>query len=86
MGQVWALVRVDGRRWDVLLKDNSLIQLPAQGEDAALMRLDQLDRDQQVLSLGFSRIDLKTPEIHVRPKANTAAAVTPAPLVADFKG
>ncbi len=67
-GQVWALVRVDNRRWDVLLKDNSLIQLPAQGEDAAMMRLDQLDRDSQVLTVGFSRIDLKTPDVHIRPR------------------
>ena len=80
-GLVWALVRVDNRRWDVLLKDNSLIQLPAQGEEAAMMRLDQLDRDTQVLTLGFSRIDLKTPDTHVRPRDAGAQ-----PIAAAFVG
>jgi len=75
MTRIWALVRVDGRRWDLRLKDQSLIQLPAQGEDAALMRLDKLERDQQVLSLGFSRIDLKTPDVRIRPRDSAGGAV-----------
>jgi cell division protein FtsQ len=77
MGRIMALVRVDRRRWDLYLKDQSKILLPAQGEDAALMRLDKLERDQQVLSLGFSRIDLKTPDVRIRPRdsaGGTAAA------------
>ena len=69
-----ALVRVDSRRWDVRLKDGSLIQLPAEGEDAALIRLDQLDRDQGVLRLGFSRIDLRNPDPIVRPRATGETA------------
>ena len=81
MGRIWALVRVDNRRWDLRLKDQSLIQLPAEGEDAALMRLDQLERDQQVLSLGFSRIDLKTPDVRIRPRDGVAA-----PLAAQMTG
>ncbi len=75
MGRIWALVRVDNRRWDLRLKDQSLIQLPAEGEDAALMHLDQLERDQQVLSLGFSRIDLKTPDVRIRPRDGIAGAL-----------
>jgi cell division protein FtsQ len=62
-------VRVDGRRWDVRLKDGSLIQLPALGEDSALIQLDQLDQKQRLLSLGFERIDLRDPgEVVVRPR------------------
>lgn len=64
-----ALVRVDGRRWDLRLKDGGLIQLPAVGEDAALIQLDQLDQTSRVLELGFERIDLRDPEmIAVRPR------------------
>lgn len=62
-----ALVRVDGRRWDLLLKDGSLVQLPAVDEDSALIQLDQLDDRQRILELGFARIDLREPgEVAVR--------------------
>lgn len=68
--RIEALVRVDGRRWDLRLKDGSIIQLPAIGEEQALMQLDELDRRQKILELGFARIDLRDPEmIAVRPKA-----------------
>lgn len=64
-----ALVRVDTRRWDLRMKDGSLIQLPAVDEEAALIRLDQLDRRARVLELGFARIDLRDPEsVAVRPR------------------
>ncbi|HEY4029789.1 MAG TPA: cell division protein FtsQ/DivIB [Caulobacteraceae bacterium] len=69
MAKVDALVRVDGRRWDLRLKDGALIQLPAIGEDSALIRLDQLDQKQRLLSLGFERVDLRDPdEVVVRPR------------------
>jgi cell division protein FtsQ len=64
-----ALVRVDDRRWDLRMKDGSLIQLPASGEDAALIQLDQLDQRSRILELGFERIDLRDPElVAVRPR------------------
>lgn len=72
MTRTEALVRVDGRRWDLRLKDGSLIQLPAAGEDAALMQLDQLDQRARLLELGFERIDLRDPQmVAVRPRANS---------------
>jgi cell division protein FtsQ len=75
MGHVDALVRVDGRRWDLRLKDGSLIQLPALGEDSALIELDQLDQKQRLLSLGFERVDLRDPEeVVVRPRSGGGAA------------
>ncbi|HEX6866344.1 MAG TPA: FtsQ-type POTRA domain-containing protein [Caulobacteraceae bacterium] len=68
-----AMVRVDGRRWDLRLKDGSIIQLPATGEEQALMQLDELDRRERLLDLGFARIDLRDPEmIAVRPKEGGA--------------
>ncbi|MEI9890479.1 MAG: cell division protein FtsQ/DivIB [Caulobacteraceae bacterium] len=77
MAKVDALIRVDGRRWDLRLKDGSLIQLPAIGEDSALIQLDQLDQKQRLLSLGFERVDLREPEMVVvrpRPAAVSGAA------------
>jgi cell division protein FtsQ len=74
MARLDALVRVDDRRWDLRLKGGGIVQLPAADEDAALMRLDQLDQASRILDLGFSRIDLRDPEmVAVRPRENPAA-------------
>ena len=73
MQRLEALVRVDGRRWDLRLKDGSLIQLPATGEDSALIQLDQLDQGSRLLELGFARIDLREPQaVLVRPSQKPA--------------
>lgn len=73
--RVEALVRVDERRWDLRLKDGSLIQLPATDQDAALIQLDALDQRERLLELGFARIDLRTPEeVAVRPSAGDVQA------------
>ena len=54
------------------MKDGSLIQLPATGEDSALIQLDQLDQKSRILELGFARIDLRDPElVAVRPRDAT---------------
>ena len=72
MERLEALVRVDDRRWDLRMKDGSLIQLPATGEDSALIQLDQLDQKSRILELGFARIDLRDPElVAVRPRDAT---------------
>jgi cell division protein FtsQ len=64
-----ALVRVDDRRWDLRLKDGALVQLPATEEEAALIRLDQLEAKSRILELGFARVDLRDPEmVAVRPR------------------
>ncbi|MDR3513684.1 MAG: FtsQ-type POTRA domain-containing protein [Caulobacteraceae bacterium] len=69
MDHLDALIRVDGRRWDLRMKDGSLIQLPASGEDAALIQLDQLDQKSRILELGFERIDMRDPSlVAVRPR------------------
>ena len=71
--RVDALVRVDERRWDLRLKDGSLIQLPASNQEAALIQLDALDQRERLLELGFARIDLRTPEeVAVRPSNGEA--------------
>ncbi len=69
MSQMDALVRVDDRRWDLRMKDGSLIQLPASGEESALMQLEHLDQRSRILELGFDRIDLRNPDVvAVRPR------------------
>ena len=74
MARLDALVRVDGRRWDLRLKDGGVVQLPPTDEDSALIRLDQLDQASRILDLGFSRIDLRDPQmVAVRPRENPAA-------------
>ena len=73
MAKLEALVRVDDRRWDLRLKDGSLVQLPADGEEAALLQFDQLDQKGRVLDLGFKRIDLRDPEM-AAVRLNDAAA------------
>lgn len=65
MARLEALVRVDDRRWDLRLKDGTIVQLPAVGEDSALIALDALDQKQRVLDLGLGRIDLRSPEMVV---------------------
>ncbi|AQR62574.1 cell division protein FtsQ [Brevundimonas sp. LM2] len=68
MSRIDALVRVDERRWDLRLKDGSLIQLPATQQEAALIQLDALDQRKRLLELGFTRIDLRTEgQVAVRP-------------------
>ena len=62
-GRMEALVRVDDRRWDIRMKDGGLIALPAVDEGSALVQLDQLDQTKRILDLGFSRIDLRDPEL-----------------------
>ena len=79
MQRLEALVRVDDRRWDLRMRDGGLIQLPAVGEDSALIQLDQLDQKSRILELGFARIDLRDPElVAVRPRDVTAPGQIPA--------
>ena len=78
MDRMEAAVRVDDRRWDLRLKDGSLIQLPAVDQDAALIQLDQLDGKDRLLELGFERIDLRDAEmVVVRPRAPAAPVASP---------
>ena len=71
--RVDALIRVDGRRWNLRLKDGSLILLPATSQDAALIALELLETKSRILELGFERIDLRNPDVvAVRPCAVAA--------------
>ena len=74
MARVEAMIRVDNRRWDLRLKDGSIIQLPATNVDGALIALEQLEVKSRILELGFERVDLRDPNmVAVRPRAAPAA-------------
>ena len=78
MQRLEALVRVDDRRWDIRLKDGGIIQLPADGEESALIQFDALEQKSRILELGFERIDLRDPElVAVRPLGAPPAEVQP---------
>jgi len=80
MNRLEALVRVDGRRWDLWTRDGGIILLPVVGEESALTHLDLLDQKSRILELGFERIDLRDPElVAVRPRGNPSPAESPAP-------
>jgi cell division protein FtsQ len=80
MSKLDAVVRVDDRRWDLRTRDGALIQLPADSEARALARLDSLDAQSRILDLGFTRIDLRDPDlVAVRP---SDAPATPQPVTA----
>lgn len=82
MARLEALVRVDDRRWDLRLKDGSLIQLPAVDEEEALIRVEQIDMRSRILDFGFERIDLRNPDVvAVRPRPITPP--DPGPPVAE---
>ena len=70
-----ALVRVDGRRWDLRLKEGAIIQLPATNVAEAMIRLDRLDQGQRLLDLGLERIDLRAPDMVVVRRRDAASPV-----------
>jgi len=66
-----AAVWVDGRRWNLLLRDGGVIQLPADGIDAALVQLEAMDQQERLLDLGFARVDMRVAEsVAVEPRGS----------------
>jgi cell division protein FtsQ len=77
VARLWAIRRVDGRRWDLVLKNGGVILLPSVGEAEALARLDRLDRAGRALDLDLARIDLRAANATVvRPRAPTPDVVS----------
>jgi len=75
--RIEALVRVDERRWDIHLKDRSIILLPAVDEESALIELDLLDRRDRILEAGLERIDLREPGAPAFRRREATLAGTP---------
>ena len=69
------------------MKDGSLIQLPADGVESALMQLERLDQRSRILELGFDRIDLRNPDVvAVRPRASQPLPASAAPTASFAAG
>jgi cell division protein FtsQ len=57
--RVKAAARVGQRRWTLYLDSGATVALPEHGEDAAMGRIEALDREQGVLSKGITGVDLR---------------------------
>jgi len=57
-----AALRVNERRWDLLLESGAVVRLPEEGALAALDRLAALERDVAVLASRPAVIDLRLPD------------------------
>ena len=65
--------RVTERRWVLTLDDGTRIQLPAEQEAAALQRLAALQAGYDLLGRDLVDIDLRGPDLIVRPRAPGSA-------------
>lgn len=54
-----AAVYVSGRRWDLMLSDGVLVQLPQRAPEAALARLAVLQEQHRLLDRAVARIDMR---------------------------
>ena len=60
--RVTALTRQGERRWDVVLKDGPVIQLPETGARAALERVLGMDAAMDLLARDVTTVDLRNPD------------------------
>ncbi len=70
--RVASYVRVADRRWDILLRNDLVIQLPEFGERKALSAVVDLDQKRQLLSRQIEIVDMRLSDrmvIRVMPKA-----------------
>ena len=76
-----ALVRIGERRWNLRLHSGTDVLLPEGHEEAAIQRLAELQRQNQLLDRPMQTVDLRLPDrLVLRPIASPAAepAATPA--------
>ena len=59
--QVVSAVRVSGLRWDLNLKNNLTVRLPAEQSEKALSKFDDLIANSQILDKDISVIDFRLP-------------------------
>ncbi len=72
---VVAAQRVDGLRWNLILKDQTVVKLPSTNEAAAINQLAVLQASMQLLDRPVEDIDLRQPgRLVVRPYAPAADA------------
>jgi cell division protein FtsQ len=79
MSRVVAAERVDGLRWNLILKDNATVKLPAAGEAGAIAELAALQASMALLDRPVEAIDLRLPDrLVVRPYPAAPAGKTAA--------
>jgi len=79
MSRVVAASRIDGLRWNLILKDQTVVKLPADGSQDAINQLAALQSSMALLDRPVAVIDLRLPgRLVVRPYP-VAAAAPPAP-------
>jgi cell division protein FtsQ len=59
VSRVSSYVRVADRRWDILLRNNIVLQLPAHQEREALAAIVQMDKQRQLLSRAIKAVDMR---------------------------
>ncbi|HWA29703.1 MAG TPA: FtsQ-type POTRA domain-containing protein [Rhizomicrobium sp.] len=62
VARVKAMRRVSGRRWDLILDDGVVVQLPEEGWRKQLDALDHLIVDKSILERDIVEIDLRSPD------------------------
>ena len=68
LSHVVAAERVDGLRWNLVLKDRTVVKLPDAGEADAIEQLAALQASIQLLDRPVEMIDLRIPgQLVVRP-------------------
>ena len=86
LSHVAAAERVDGLRWNLILKNDTLVKLPADGEQRLIALLASLqnsmallDRPVEVIDLRFAgRMVIRPYPAAVAPAATAGAAAKPA--------
>ena len=62
-GEIWSrvesLVQFPSGRWDLHLRNEAVVRLPAEGVEAAVQRLATLDRETFILSREVGTIDMR---------------------------
>ncbi len=67
---IYALVRIDDRRWNLKLTNGSDVLLPAENYDAVLGKLEGLEIKYGLLGRDFARLDARIPgQLIIRPRA-----------------
>ncbi len=68
LARVTSAQRVDGLRWNLILKDEAVVKLPVDGEQAAIAQLSALQASMALLDRPVEVIDLRIPgKLIVRP-------------------
>ncbi|MDE2319322.1 MAG: cell division protein FtsQ/DivIB [Rhodospirillales bacterium] len=76
LSHVVAAERVDGLRWNLILKNQTVVKLPAENEIGALAQLAALEKSMQLLDRSVESIDLRQAgRLVVRPYITAAPSV-----------